>query len=79
MQRGDSHDEAKEAAEHEEHLTHVHQLQNNGPWAALVACIFFMLYMGVLAFYAIQQVAQAGWSPVCLEYAGDYGLFAIWF
>jgi hypothetical protein len=62
----DSHDEAKEAAEHEEHLTHVlHQLQNK-PWAALyVACIFFMLItMGVLAFYAIQQVAQAGWSPV---------------
>ena len=38
----------------------------NKPWAALyVACIFFMLVsMGVLAFYAIQQVAQAGWSPV---------------
>ena len=57
---GDAH------AEHEEHLTHVlHQLQNK-PWAALyVACIFFLLIsMGTLAFYAIQQVAQAGWSPV---------------
>lgn len=53
-------------AEHEAHLKHVlHQLQNK-PWAALyVACIFFMLVsMGVLAFYAIQYVAQAGWSPV---------------
>ena len=53
-------------AEHKEHLTHVlHQLQNK-PWAALyVACIFFMLVsLGVLVFYAIQQVAQAGWSPV---------------
>ncbi|NUY81589.1 quinol:cytochrome C oxidoreductase [Flavobacterium sp. MAH-1] len=53
-------------AEHEAHLEHVlHQLQNK-PWAALyVACIFFLLIsMGVLAFYAIQQVAQAGWSPV---------------
>jgi hypothetical protein len=53
-------------AEHKEHLEHVlHQLQNK-PWAAFyVACIFFMLLsMGVLAFYAIQQVAQAGWSPV---------------
>lgn len=62
----DNANEAKEAAEHQEHLTHVlHQLQNK-PWAALyVACIFFMLIaMGVLAFYAIQQVAQAGWSPV---------------
>ncbi|WP_281337115.1 quinol:cytochrome C oxidoreductase [Flavobacterium eburneipallidum] len=53
-------------AEHEAHLKHVlHQLQNK-PWAALyVACIFFMLVsLGVLAFYAIQQVAQSGWSPV---------------
>jgi hypothetical protein len=53
-------------AEHEEHLNHVlHQLQNK-PWSALyVACIFFMLVtLGVLAFYAIQQVAQSGWSPV---------------
>ena len=53
-------------AEHEEHLEHVfHQMQNK-PWAALyVACIFLMLIsLGVLAFYAIQQVAQAGWSPV---------------
>jgi hypothetical protein len=52
--------------EHEEHLNHVlHQLQNK-PWSALyVACIFFMLIsLGVLAFYAIQQVATAGWSPV---------------
>ncbi len=55
-----------EKAEHEEHLTHVlHQLQNK-PWAALyVACLFMMLIsLGALAFYAIQQVAQAGWSPV---------------
>ena len=53
-------------ADHQKHLNHVlHQLQNK-PWAALyVACIFFLLItMGVLAFYAIQQVAQAGWSPV---------------
>ena len=53
-------------ADHTAHLEHVlHQLQNK-PWAALyVACIFFMLIsLGVLAFYAIQIVAQAGWSPV---------------
>ncbi|WP_281323227.1 quinol:cytochrome C oxidoreductase [Flavobacterium aestivum] len=56
----------KADAEHNEHLTHVlHQLKNK-PWSALyVACIFFMLLsLGTLAFYAIQQVAQAGWSPV---------------
>jgi hypothetical protein len=61
-------EESKEevAAEHQKHLEHVlHQLQNK-PWSALyVACIFFMLVsLGVLAFYAIQQVAQSGWSPV---------------
>ena len=58
--------EVSEEAEHTEHLNHVlHQLQNK-PWSALyVACIFFMLVsLGVLVFYAIQQVAQAGWSPV---------------
>jgi hypothetical protein len=59
-------EKAHAETEHKEHLEHVlHQLQNK-PWAALyVACIFFMLVsLGVLAFYAIQQVAQAGWSPV---------------
>ena len=58
--------EKEEANEKKEHVEHVfHQLQNK-PWAALyVACIFFMLIsLGALAFYAIQQVAQAGWSPV---------------
>ena len=58
--------QVSEDSSHTEHLTHVlHQLQNK-PWAAFyVACIFFMLTsLGVLAFYAIQQVAQAGWSPV---------------
>ena len=58
--------EISEEEAHTEHLNHVlHQLQNK-PWAALyVACIFFMLIsLGVLAFYAIQQVSQAGWSPV---------------
>ncbi len=58
--------EADTHAEHEKHLEHVlHQLQNK-PWAAFyTACIFFMLVsLGVLSFYAIQQVSQAGWSPV---------------
>lgn len=60
------HADVSKADEHTEHLTHVlHQLQNK-PWAAFyVACIFFLLLtMGVLAFYAIQQVSSAGWSPV---------------
>lgn len=60
------HDTHHDAAAHKEHLEHVfHQLQNK-PWAAFyVACIFFMLIsLGVLAFYAIQYAAQAGWSPI---------------
>jgi hypothetical protein len=60
------HIEVDHHAEHAEHVKHVfHQLANK-PWAALyVACIFFMLIsLGALAFYAIQQVAQAGWSPI---------------
>lgn len=51
---------------HQKHLEHVlHQLQNK-PWAAVyVAAIFFLLIsLGALAFYAIQNAAQAGWSPV---------------
>ncbi|PKB16198.1 quinol:cytochrome C oxidoreductase [Flavobacterium sp. 5] len=58
--------EVKEQAEKKEHAEHVfHQLQNK-PWSAFyVACIFFMLLsLGTLVFYGIQQVAQAGWSPV---------------
>lgn len=51
------------SSEHDEHL--LHQLQNK-PWAALyvAAFFFFMIALGVLAFYAIQRAAQAGWSPL---------------
>jgi hypothetical protein len=57
-----THDEGHDAS-HDEHL--LHQLQNK-PWAALyVAAFFFMMIsLGVLAFYAIQRAAQAGWSPL---------------
>lgn len=58
--------EADAHAAHEKHLHHVLEQLQNKPWAALyVACIFVMLIsLGALVFYAIQQVAQAGWSPV---------------
>jgi len=64
----DSHDEAagEEVHDDEAHLLHVmHQLQNR-PWASLyiAAFLFFMISLGVLAFYAIQIASQAGWSPV---------------
>ncbi|NRB82709.1 MAG: quinol:cytochrome C oxidoreductase [Winogradskyella sp.] len=50
-------------SEHEEHA--LHQIHNR-PWAAIYvgAFFFFMIALGVLAFYAIQYAAQAGWSPV---------------
>lgn len=62
----EAHAHAEAHDEHKEHVEHVfHQLQNK-PWAALyIAALFFMLIsVGVLAFYAIQNAAQAGWSPV---------------
>lgn len=68
----DAHDAHAEVAhgnahadEHKEHVEHVfHQLQNK-PWAALYvgALFIFLISLGVLAFYAIQWAAQAGWSP----------------
>lgn len=65
----DSHDGAEGDTAHgseEEHLTHVrHQLENR-PWSAIyiASFFFFMIALGTLAFYAIQHVSQAGWSPV---------------
>jgi hypothetical protein len=60
---GEPHQATETNNKHDEHL--LHQLQNK-PWAALyVAAFFFMMIsLGVLAFYAIQRAAQAGWSPV---------------
>lgn len=57
------HDDPHQGDEHAEHVQH--QLENR-PWAALyVAAFFFMMIaLGVLAFYAIQFAAQAGWSPL---------------
>jgi hypothetical protein len=52
-----------DSAKHDKHK--LQQLQNK-PWAAIyIAAFFFMMIsLGVLAFYAIQRAAQAGWSPV---------------
>ncbi|TRW26513.1 quinol:cytochrome C oxidoreductase [Flavobacterium zepuense] len=62
----EGHDAHADHDAHKEHAEHVfHQLQNK-PWAALyVAALFFtLLSLGALAFYGIQNAAQAGWSPV---------------
>ncbi|TYA55188.1 quinol:cytochrome C oxidoreductase [Formosa maritima] len=51
---------------HKEHVEHVQHQIANRPWSALyvAAFFFFMIALGVLAFYAIQFASQAGWSPV---------------
>ncbi|MBP93056.1 quinol:cytochrome c oxidoreductase quinone-binding subunit 2 [Bizionia echini] len=52
--------------DHTKHVEHVQHQIANRPWSALyvAAFFFFMIALGVLAFYAIQFAAQAGWSPV---------------
>ncbi len=59
----EAHDAHHDEDHHAEHM--LGQLKNK-PWAAVyVAALFFMLIsLGTLAFYAIQNAAQAGWSPV---------------
>ncbi len=63
----DSHNNANTSEDaDDEHAEHVlHALQNR-PWAATYVALFFFLGISllVLAFYAIQRVAQAGWSVV---------------
>ena len=45
------------------HAEHVLHQMHNRPYAALyvAAFFFFMISLGVLAFYGIQYAAQAGW------------------
>ncbi|WP_124978839.1 urease accessory protein UreE [Nonlabens xiamenensis] len=59
---GDGHAKSHE----DEHAEHVYHQLVNKPWAAIyvAAFFFFMIGLGVLAFYAVQKAAQAGWSPV---------------
>ena len=68
---GDSHGEEdhgdKSEVGHEyDHDKHVFNQLQNKPWAAIYvpALFFMMISLGVLAFYAIQRAAQAGWSIV---------------
>jgi hypothetical protein len=67
-QHGDAHTiTPHEAEDHEgSHVEHLYHQLANRPWAAVyvAAFFFFMIGLGTLAFYAVQKVAQAGWSPV---------------
>ena len=62
----DSDAHAEDAHHGNAHAEHVLHQMHNRPYAALyvAAFFFFMIALGVLAFYAIQYAAQAGWSPV---------------
>jgi hypothetical protein len=57
---------------------HFNQMKNK-PWSAIyVAAFFFMMIsLGVLAFYAIQRAAQAGWSPVLFRVMEGIGTYII--
>ena len=60
------HHEAEGHGDADAHAEHVfHQLQNR-PWSAMYVSLFFFfaVTLGVLAFLAMQRVAQAGWSIV---------------
>ena len=66
---GEDKGHGEKASHGEGHGSGDHHLLNklkNRPWAAfyVAAFFFFMISLGVLAFYAIQRAAQAGWSPV---------------
>jgi hypothetical protein len=58
-----------EVDEHTKHVNHVMHAMHKRPWAALyvAAFFFFMIALGVLAFYALQYASQAGWSPLLLR------------
>ncbi|QCE41581.1 quinol:cytochrome C oxidoreductase [Psychroserpens sp. NJDZ02] len=61
------HAEDTHATDHgDAHAEHVMHQIHNRPYSALyIAAFFFMMIaLGALAFYAIQQAAQAGWSPL---------------
>jgi len=59
-------DTAMSASEIEHEAHHTHAQLKNKPWSAIytAAIYFFMISLGALTFYAIQYVAQAGWSPL---------------
>lgn len=62
---GEDHGDAH--GEHSDHDgEHLLNSMKNRPWSAFYAgaFFFFMISLGVLAFYAVNRAAQAGWSPL---------------
>lgn len=66
-QVGEHADEAHaEEAHDDEHLEHAYHQMQNRPWSAVFVpmLFFFLIAVGALVFYAVQNVSQAGWSPL---------------
>jgi hypothetical protein len=64
-----AHGATEEVHHGDAHAEHVMHAMHNRPWSAfyIAAFFFFMISLGVLAFYAIQYASQAGWSPLLLR------------
>ncbi|MCF6349546.1 MAG: quinol:cytochrome C oxidoreductase [Flavobacteriaceae bacterium] len=62
----ENHNGVDTAKAHKKHVEHVLMQYKNRPWSAIFinAFFFFMIGVMVLIFYAIQWVAEAGWSIV---------------
>jgi len=61
-----SHQDNTDVHHDDAHAEHVMHQIHNRPYSALyvAAFFFFMIALGVLAFYGVQYASQAGWSPV---------------
>ena len=61
-----SHNAEQDEAHDAEHLEHAYHQMQNRPWSAVIVpmLFFFLIAVGALVFFAVQNVSQAGWSPV---------------
>lgn len=59
-------DEVHSETDEAEHVEHAYHQMANRPWSAFMVpmLFFFLISVGALVFYCIQNVAQAGWSPL---------------
>jgi hypothetical protein len=74
------HEAHAEGHDPDHHAKHVLSQLTNKPWAAVyvAALFFFLISLGVLAFYAIQNAAQAGWSPVLFRVMEGITGYLVW-
>lgn len=61
-----SHSTESDDAHADEHAEHVYHQLKNKPWSAIYVPVlfFFLIALGAFVFYALQNAAQAGWSPL---------------